>query len=228
MPVPSLRSPRCAPRNPIQLPPLQTYLRDHHESQQHPSSAGLRQDTRPENFQLSHPTALDSVSLARPSLTLEHPRHPTRLMSERLPKEVGRELSAPPIGRPPMVSVVPGIVPSPTHPALPRSAPSAYPLPLPRRDEYGRSYSATCSTHSSLYAPIAVSPESRRYSLDQMSTLSSHTQTTPTDAASRYIWEMPPAGTASSAVPLGGMANPNGRKRRGNLPKESTQVLNDW
>ncbi|KAI9672606.1 MAG: hypothetical protein M1831_000041 [Alyxoria varia] len=41
-------------------------------------------------------------------------------------------------------------------------------------------------------------------------------------ASSQLIWE------SSSQAGGGAGSNPNGRKRRGNLPKESTNILNDW
>ncbi|KAL9085548.1 MAG: hypothetical protein Q9159_004646 [Coniocarpon cinnabarinum] len=108
-------------------------------------------------------------------------------------------------------------------PGAPGSATYSH-IPL-QHDLHSRSYSGASSSATEHYPPIALSVEARGYPVERTF---GENQVSPSDPAAKYFWEGHAAESAANSASNTGLANPNGRKRRGNLPKESTHVLNEW
>ena len=105
-------------------------------------------------------------------------------------------------------------------------------LPPPDPDRYIRAQVDAVANPAPAYPPIMMRPTDRRYSFDPPGVAGherqSHYHMDPVHESSPYLWEVSRGSGVATSGPYTGLANPNGRKRRGNLPKESTTILNEW
>lgn len=222
----------------VQLPPIQNYLRDPHGESQLPSSSFVRTEIRSDNVTGAQASHADATEHSRPWVVEDQQQRIEQpWKSSASTRIVPRQTYVPsrdiaPIPASPHREW--GRSPSHLSRMLQDSAPQDARLPPPPgQDEHGRSYSDVAPVPSpAWYTSTTDLPWDRRYSSDPNIYSSGISSSYPPEhhahTANPYIWDASRSERGPTGASFASVANPNGRKRRGNLPKESTAILNDW
>lgn len=228
------------PEDRPKLPPLQTYLRSCHAdvdtcSRPLPSRDADMPWTRDRSNSGANgatlPTLPRIVTSDFPPASRPVPTDPIAYATSKSSYSGSRSTLSSPHSTSPTSYAPPSSYPSAVNASYGRS--ERDPLrPTPAASDPARSHSLSSTNGESVsgpYEPYAAAD--RRYSTGYIpphaqrvhgAPPTSHYATMPppphgAEVPAHYVWEMPVAAI-----------NPNGRKRRGNLPKESTSILNDW